>query len=151
MAQKVLAGRTLASLRMEALSGLGRQPRRLDASLIDWPAVASGRQDLRVRELPGPGNSMGRVKFVFPNDEGIYLHDTPDRAPRRRTTGISAMAASGWRMRPSLARWLLQKPLRAASKEPEQGGAAAVPVPVYLDLSDGDGHRCRPRLRDDVV
>ena len=30
-----------------------------------------------VREKPGPGNSLGRVKFLFPNSYSIYLHDTP--------------------------------------------------------------------------
>jgi murein L,D-transpeptidase YcbB/YkuD len=32
---------------------------------------------LRLRQRPGPKNSLGRVKFIFPNDDNIYLHDTP--------------------------------------------------------------------------
>ena len=32
-----------------------------------------------VRQLPGANNFMGTVKFVFPNAQGIYLHDTPDK------------------------------------------------------------------------
>jgi murein L,D-transpeptidase YcbB/YkuD len=32
---------------------------------------------LRLRQRPGPRNSLGRVKFEFPNDEHIYMHDTP--------------------------------------------------------------------------
>ena len=32
---------------------------------------------LRLRQRPGPRNSLGRVKFEFPNDENIYMHDTP--------------------------------------------------------------------------
>ena len=32
----------------------------------------------RVRQLPGPKNSLGLVKFMFPNDFNIYLHDTPN-------------------------------------------------------------------------
>src|SRR3546814_15877446 len=65
---------------MEALSDWGPNPRKLKPSEIDWPAVAAGEQVLRLRELPGRSNSMGKVKFLFPNDEGIYLHETPDRA-----------------------------------------------------------------------
>jgi len=34
----------------------------------------------RIRQLPGPWNSLGRFKFMFPNPHNIYLHDTPARA-----------------------------------------------------------------------
>jgi murein L,D-transpeptidase YcbB/YkuD len=30
--------------------------------------------------MPGPANAMGRVKFMFPNQHAVYLHDTPSRA-----------------------------------------------------------------------
>ena len=33
--------------------------------------------ELRLRQRPGPRNSLGLVKFVFPNDENVYLHGTP--------------------------------------------------------------------------
>lgn len=33
-----------------------------------------------VRQLPGPWNSLGRFKFMFPNPHNVYLHDTPARA-----------------------------------------------------------------------
>jgi murein L,D-transpeptidase YcbB/YkuD len=35
------------------------------------------RGELRVRQRPGPRNALGLVKFVFPNDENVYMHDTP--------------------------------------------------------------------------
>ena len=34
---------------------------------------------LRVRQVPGPKNALGRVKFMFPNNNDVYLHDTPSR------------------------------------------------------------------------
>lgn len=33
--------------------------------------------DGRIRQRPGPGNALGKYKFMFPNDDNIYLHDTP--------------------------------------------------------------------------
>lgn len=32
----------------------------------------------RIRQKPGPRNALGRVKFIFPNDYNVYLHDTPE-------------------------------------------------------------------------
>lgn len=34
----------------------------------------------QIRQLPGAGNSLGRVKFVFPNENNIYFHDTPAKS-----------------------------------------------------------------------
>ena len=33
-----------------------------------------------IRQLPGPGNSLGKVKFLFPNSFNIYFHDTPAKS-----------------------------------------------------------------------
>jgi len=33
----------------------------------------------RIRQKPGPDNSLGLIKFIFPNDFSIYMHDTPTR------------------------------------------------------------------------
>jgi murein L,D-transpeptidase YcbB/YkuD len=37
--------------------------------------VVAGR--LHVRQRPGPRNSLGLAKFIFPNDENVYMHGTP--------------------------------------------------------------------------
>jgi murein L,D-transpeptidase YcbB/YkuD len=47
----------------------------ISPSQADW---ANGRY--RVIQVPGRGNSMGEVKFMFPNIHNIYIHDTPHRA-----------------------------------------------------------------------
>jgi len=38
-----------------------------------------------IREKPGPNNSLGRVKFLFPNSYSIYLHDTPSKSLFKET------------------------------------------------------------------
>ena len=35
---------------------------------------------LRLRQRPGPENALGLVKFVFPNQHDVYMHDTPARS-----------------------------------------------------------------------
>jgi murein L,D-transpeptidase YcbB/YkuD len=132
IARKVMGGRTLAMMKIEALSDWSDSPRKIPASAIDWPAVAAGQQTVRLRELPGPGNSMGRVKFLMPNEEGIYLHDTPDRdllakPDRHFSNGCIRLEKAA-----ELGRWLLQQPLRPDPKRPEQAVPLPVPVPVYL-------------------
>jgi len=48
----------------------------IDPEDLDWSDAAMTR-GLRFRQLPGPGNALGLVKFVFPNHFDVYLHDTP--------------------------------------------------------------------------
>ncbi len=37
------------------------------------------RDTMRIRQRPGPENALGGIKFIFPNNDNIYLHDTPAR------------------------------------------------------------------------
>ncbi|MEO0620896.1 MAG: L,D-transpeptidase family protein [Pseudomonadota bacterium] len=55
-----------------------------DAELIDWEFVTPATFPGRVKQGPGPGNALGKVKFMFPNDHAIYLHDTPSKSLFRR-------------------------------------------------------------------
>lgn len=53
-----------------------------------------------IRQKPGPWNALGRVKFLFPNEFHIYLHDTPakalfDREKRAFSHGCIRMAEAG--------------------------------------------------------
>jgi murein L,D-transpeptidase YcbB/YkuD len=51
-----------------------------------YEVVQRGGQ-MSVRQPPGERNALGQIKFMFPNDHAVYLHDTPSRAlfanPRR--------------------------------------------------------------------
>jgi murein L,D-transpeptidase YcbB/YkuD len=51
----------------------------LPASMIDWTQVTRASFPGRLRQRPGPGNALGVVKFLFPNNHSVYMHDTPMR------------------------------------------------------------------------
>ena len=150
VAPRVLAGRSLKAMGYEALSDWSAAPQRLDATAIDWPAVASGAQEVRIRQLPGAGNAMGRVKFMFPNDDGIYLHDTPDRGLFAREDRHFSNGCVRLEDAAGLGKWLLGRPIKAASRVPEQAVALAVPVPVYLTYFTAMEGPDGVAFRDDV-
>lgn len=132
IAPKMLAGGSLSAQGYEALSDWTNDAQVIDAKTIDWRAVAAGTVEPRVRELPGRGNSMGSVKFMFPNDDGIYLHDTPQRnlfakPDRHFSNGCVRLEDAG-----RLGRWLFDRPLKPEGAKPEQHVALDDPVPVYL-------------------
>jgi murein L,D-transpeptidase YcbB/YkuD len=60
---------------MEIVSGLGDDAPRVPVTPDAIAGLRAG--SLRLRQIPGPKNSLGLLKFVFPNDSAVYLHDTP--------------------------------------------------------------------------
>lgn len=68
----------LADQEYDVLSDWSDDAVPADPGSVDWQAVKDGQAYARVRQQPGEGNPMGRIKFMFPNHLGIYLHDTPD-------------------------------------------------------------------------
>ena len=58
---------------------MATMPRCSTRITVDWQAVVDGRQEVRLRRLPSPANSMGMMKFMLPNYFGIYLHDSPEK------------------------------------------------------------------------
>jgi len=107
-------------------------PEIFDPSVIDWQAVADGRQKVLIRQQPGAHNSMGRIKFMFPNEQGVYLHDNPDRQlfeeASRLYSGGCVRLESAWR----LGRWLFGRDLTWKGAGTEEKVLLDRPVPVYL-------------------
>jgi murein L,D-transpeptidase YcbB/YkuD len=58
---------------------LDRQGRRVSPDAIDWTTVSARNFPYTLRQAPGPDNALGRVKFIFPNEHTIFLHDTPSQ------------------------------------------------------------------------
>jgi murein L,D-transpeptidase YcbB/YkuD len=95
-------------------------------------AVAAG--SLRIRQRPGPQNALGRVKFLFPNAENVYLHDTPSRglfARERRdfSHGCIRIEDPAW-----LAAWVLRDQ-PGWDADSVAAALAGPPVPATVPLT----------------
>ena len=122
----------LRAQRYEILSSWAEGAKTVDPKTIDWKAVVDGKVDLAMRQLPGPKNSMGTIKFMFPNQYGVYLHDTPDKKlfgadDRSQSAGCVRLEDA-----PRLARWLFGRVPKAKGATAEQQVPLPEPVPVYI-------------------
>jgi murein L,D-transpeptidase YcbB/YkuD len=104
----------------------------VDPNTVDWQAVADGRTEVRVRQLPGPGNAMGQMKFMFPNQFGVYLHDTPEKELLSEASRLYSGGCVRLEDAPRLARWLFGRELEASSNQPELPVPLPGPVPVVI-------------------
>lgn len=66
----------LAEKRMKVLRADGSE---VNPASVDWDKVTARNFPYRIRQDPGPDNALGRVKFMFPNQYMVYIHDTPSR------------------------------------------------------------------------
>lgn len=117
---------------------LSGEPNAVDPATVDWSAPDSAFP-YRLVQLPGPTNPLGRVKLVFRNRFGVYLHDTPavelfGSAERALSHGcVRVEDALG------LARWLLHERPDWAARLDTLAAAGTTQwirlpraVPVYL-------------------
>ncbi|HWI89232.1 MAG TPA: L,D-transpeptidase family protein [Sphingomicrobium sp.] len=104
----------------------------LDPAKVDWHAVAEGRETVRVRQLPGPANSMGHLKFGFANPDDIYLHDTPMKTAFNSDDRDLSHGCIRLEDAERLGRWLLGHDAEPTSNEPEQHALLPTPVPIYV-------------------
>ena len=122
----------LKSRGYEVMADWSEESAVLPADSVDWKAVVAGKTQIRVRQKPGPGNSMGEMKFRFPSGEDIYLHDTPTReyfakAKRTLSNGCVRLEDAA-----RLGRWLLGREPIAPSADAEIREPLPQGVPVYL-------------------
>jgi murein L,D-transpeptidase YcbB/YkuD len=143
LAQKLIAPRVLkdgnaylAERGYEVVSSFA-DPQVLAPNSVDWAKVASGEVAVKIRQRPGPANSMGQLKFNLANADGIYLHDTPKKElfaqdQRNLSNGCVRLEDA-----PRFARWLLGNDPPLGSAAPEQNvliPTGGVPVTIaYLD------------------
>jgi murein L,D-transpeptidase YcbB/YkuD len=122
----------LDELGYEVMSDWTRDPTIIDPKTVDWKGVADGKVEVMIRQKPGPHNSMGRIKFMFPNDAGVYLHDNPERElfeqAARLYSGGCVRLEDAWR----LSQWLFHRELTWEGAGTEEPVPLNPPVPVYI-------------------
>jgi murein L,D-transpeptidase YcbB/YkuD len=123
----------LARANMEVLDQSGRP---IDPSTIDVGNPTS----YRFRQRPGAQNSLGLVKFMFPNQFNVYLHDTPmdslfARASRSFSHGCvrleNPLALAEYVLRDQQG-WTREKIEQAMHAEEERTVKLKTAIPVYL-------------------
>ncbi|WP_374471601.1 L,D-transpeptidase family protein [Phenylobacterium sp.] len=118
---------------MQVLSDWGDNASLVSPAAVNWTEVAARRAEVRLRQRPGPENMMGRVKFMMPNELGIYLHDTPDRSlfaleARQLSAGCVRVERAE-----ELAAWIrMDRPLDPAFQGVDQVVDQFAPVTVYV-------------------
>lgn len=120
----------LKNYNYEVLTGSGTDIVPIDPRNVDWKAVAAGRSNVLVRQLPGPWNSMGKIKFETPNEYGIYMHDTPTKglfakADRWISNGCVRLEDAG-----RFTSWVFGGKPQSAARE--KMVTVPNPVPVYM-------------------
>jgi L,D-transpeptidase YcbB len=147
----------LADRKDEVFADQSENAPPLDPATIDWQAVKDGRLTLHIRQGPGGGNSMGKIKFMMPNSLGIYLHDTPDKAvfnkdQRWISNGCVRVEDAG-----RLAAWLFGAMPKGRDPNVEERIGLEDPVPVFVTYltaeanADGVLFRADPYGRDPAV
>ncbi len=149
----------LDHLDMEVVKGYGRKATIVDPSSIDWANVTQETFKYTLRRRPGPKNDLGDVKFIFPNSNDIYLHDTPhdelfSQSSRSFSHGCVRLsepiklAEYLLRDRPE---WDKQTILDSIATHREKYITLKEKLPVYLVYftawADASGH---PHFRDDI-
>ena len=149
----------LDRLDMEVVKGYGRKAVAVDPASINWANVTQATFKYTLRRRPGPKNDLGDVKFIFPNSNDIYLHDTPhgklfSQSSRSFSHGCVRLsepiklATYLLRNRPE---WDKQTILDTIATHREKYITLEEKLPVYLVYftawADANGH---PHFRDDI-
>ena len=139
-------------LKKEVLPGIAKNKNYLARHHMEWNGNS-------VRQKPGPWNSLGQVKFLFPNNYSIYLHDTPSKSlfsEEKRTFSHGCIRVSEPK---KLAQFLLRndaawdslKITKAMNAGKEQYYNIKEPIPVFIGYFtawvDREG---KLNFRDDV-
>jgi murein L,D-transpeptidase YcbB/YkuD len=100
---------------------------------IDWSRWGQSDWPYRLSQAPGPDNPMGEVKFIFPNANNIYLHDTNHREEFARTRRDLSAGCIRLQDPLALAEWILSSQENWSLEEIEAVTAGNAPTVIWLD------------------
>ena len=148
----------LAERKMRIYRSWDSDSPEIDPTTIDWSQVNAENFTYTFRQDPGPLNSLGKVKFLFPNKYSVYLHDTPARNLFKMTRRGFSSGCIRLERPIALADYLLKD-----HEEGKEGVAEAIesgdakvfylsePVPLYLIYwTAWVDHDMQINFRDDI-
>jgi murein L,D-transpeptidase YcbB/YkuD len=127
-----------------AASGFEAKPQGsetfISVDAIDWSAITPRNFNYLLRQRPGANNALGRIKFMLPNQNSVYLHDTPSRELFARQERAFSSGCIRLEKPLELASWILARDGYAGGDEIEKllarGDNQAIylnkPLPTYL-------------------
>ncbi len=144
---------------IRVLSGWQDDATELDPLAIDWREYSGSRYlPYKLRQDPGPDNSLGRIKFMLPNRYSVYLHDTPGKHLFERSVRTFSSGCVRIEKPLELARYVIggedieSEQLEAIIDTGQhQVISLPEPIPVYMVYQtawvDSDGNA---QFRDDI-
>lgn len=106
----------------------------IDPESIDWNTVEKGGVPYRVVQGSGGYNALGRVKFIFPNKDDVYMHDTPDKYLFQRTRRTFSSGCIRVEKPVELAQYFLKDYKEWNAEKIKEAMNRASERKVYLDL-----------------
>jgi len=138
--------------------GWDKDAPEVSPNAVDWSSLSEDDFPFRLRQEPTARNALGRIKIMFPNDDSVYIHDTPARSLFKRT--IRPFSSGCVRVEEPLALaglllnrqgWDQDRLAQAVATHTRQVVTLDEPVPVYLVYwtawADPDG---AVNFRDDI-
>ena len=117
----------------QVMTNYGEDAKILDPNDVDWKAVVAGTQEVALRRLPSPANSMGMMKFMLPNYFGIYLHDSPEKEHFTKNELWISNGCVRLEDYKRLAKFLFDGVVpKGANPKVEQHVDLPAPIPVYM-------------------
>jgi len=137
---------------------MDRKGRLVDSASINWAQYGEKNIPYNVRQPSGPKNALGRVKFLFPNQHAIYMHDTPAKSLFKKS--VRSLSHGCVRVQKPMKfaeiilkteGWTPQRIAAAVASGKNQTVYLSKKIPVYLGYytawADAEGN---VRIKDDI-